>query len=108
MRLDENDEIVAALPIHKDTDNLAIFTTNGLGKKVELNEFPLQGRSGKGTICSKEEVAGALMVSDEDNILLCGNKNSLCIAATEIPLLSKISLGNIMIKDNKILKVTKI
>ena len=108
MKLDENDEIVAALPIHKDTDNLAIFTTNGLGKKVELNEFPLQGRSGKGTICSKEEVAGALMVSDEDNILLCGNKNSLCIAATEIPLLSKISLGNIMIKDNKILKVTKI
>ncbi len=108
MRLDENDEIVAALPIHKDTDNLAIFTTSGLGKKVELNEFPLQGRSGKGTICSKEEVAGALMVSDEDNILLCGNKNSLCIAATEIPLLGKISLGNIMIKDNKILKVTKI
>lgn len=108
MRLDENDEIVAALPIHKDTDNLAIFTISGLGKKVELNEFPLQGRSGKGTICSKEEVAGALMVSDEDNILLCGNKNSLCIAATEIPLLSKISLGNIMIKDNKILKVTKI
>ena len=48
------------------------------------------------------------MVSDEDNILLCVNKNSLCIAATEIPLLSKISLGNIMIKDNKILKVTKI
>lgn len=108
MRLDENDEIVAALPIHKDTDNLAIFTTNGLGKKVELNEFPLQGRGGRGTICSKEEVAGALMVSDEDNILLCGNKNSLCIAATEIPLLGKISLGNIMIKDNKILKVTKI
>lgn len=108
MRLDENDEIVAALPIHKDTDSLAIFTTSGLGKKVELNEFPLQGRGGKGTICSKEEVAGALMVSDEDNILLCGNKNSLCIAATEIPLLSKIALGNIMIKDNKILKVTKI
>ena len=108
MRLDENDEIVAALPIHKDTDNLAIFTTNGLGKKVELNEFPLQGRGGRGTICSKEEVAGALMVSDEDNILLCGNKNSLCIAATEIPLLGKISLGNIMIKDNKILKVTKL
>lgn len=108
MRLDENDEIIAALPIHKDTDNLAIFTTNGLGKKVELNEFPLQGRGGRGTICSKEEVAGALMISDEDNILLCGNKNSLCIAATEIPLLGKISLGNIMIKDNKILKVTKI
>ena len=108
MRLDENDEIVAALPIHKNTDNLAIFTTNGLGKKVELNEFPLQGRGGRGTICSKEEIAGALMISDEDNILLCGNKNSLCIAATEIPLLGKISLGNIMIKDNKILKVTKI
>jgi len=108
MKLDENDEVVAALPIHKNTDNLAIFTTSGLGKKVELNEFPLQGRGGRGTICSKEEVAGALMVSDEDNILLCGNKNSLCIAATEIPLLGKISLGNIMIKDNKILKVTKI
>lgn len=108
MKLDEDDYIVAALPIHKLTDSLAIFMENGMGKKIKLDEFPTQGRGGKGTMCSKLAVAGALMISDEDTILLCGNKNSLCIAATEVPLLSKIATGNIMIKDNNILKVTKI
>ena len=50
IKLSEDDEIVAALPIHKTSDTVAIFTENGLGKKVSLEDFPLQGRGGKGTI----------------------------------------------------------
>lgn len=108
IKLSEDDEIVAALPIHKTSDTVAIFTENGLGKKVFLEDFPLQGRGGKGTICSKNSIIKGLMISNEDNILICGSKSSICISAKDIPLLSKISQGNILLKDNKVLSATKI
>ena len=54
------------------------------------------------------EIAGAAMICDEDNLLLIGKPNSICISATEIPQLVRTSLGNIMIKDSQIYKVLKI
>lgn len=107
INLAEDDEVIAALPIHKDTDKVAIFTAGGLGKKVDLKDFPSQNRGGKGTIVSKEEIVGAAMVSDEDNILVVGNKSSICFSAKDIPLLSRSGLGNILIKNNRVLSVTK-
>ena len=112
INLAEDDEVVAALPVHKETDKLAIFTANGLGKKVELKEFMIQGRGGKGTITSKVSetgnVVGAAMVSDEDNILVTGNKTSICFSAAEVSSGSKASNGNMVIKDNRIISITKI
>ena len=108
INLAEDDEIIAALPIHKETDTVAIFATSGIGKKVALKDFPIQTRGGKGTIASKEEVAGAAMVSDEDNILLVGNNGSICISATDVPLLNKSSNGNILIKNSRVISTTKI
>ena len=108
INLAKDDEVIAALPIHKETDTVAIITTSGLGKKVTLNEFPIQARGGKGTIASKEEIAGAAMVSDEDNILILGNTSSICISTKDIPLTSKSSQGNILIKNNRIISITKI
>ena len=113
IKLGEGDEVIAALPVHKNTDTVGIFTTAGLGKKVALNEFPLQARGGKGTIVYKPSsqtgtVIGAEMLSDEDNLLICGNYSSICISAVEVPLVGKASQGNIMIKNNKVLSVTKI
>jgi len=107
INLAEDDEVITALPIHKDTDKVAIFTAGGLGKKVDLKDFPLQNRGGKGTIVSKEEIVGAAMVSDEDNILVVGNKSSICFSAKDIPLLSRSGIGNILIKNNRVLSVTK-
>lgn len=106
--LNKEDYVVAALPIRNETDNLAIFAKNGLGKKIKLNELPLQKKAGKGLICYKNEVRAAALVSDEDNILICGDKNSLCISASEIPELSRSSLGNQIIKDSNIVSVSKV
>lgn len=106
--LNKEDYVVATLPIRNETDNLAIFTKNGLGKKIKLNELPLQKKAGKGLICYKNEVCAAALVSDEDNILICGDKNSLCISASEIPELSRSSLGNQIIKDSNIVSVSKV
>lgn len=114
IKLKENDEVLTALPIHKETDTLGVFLSNGVGKKIELKEVALQNRGGVGILVFNKTsnpditVAGVEMLSDEDNILLIGNKNSLCMSAKEIPLLSRTALGNILIKDNKVLSITKI
>lgn len=108
IKLSEGDEVIAGLPVHKLTDFIAVFSSDGLGKKVKLNEFVIQGRGGKGNIVSKEEIVGAAMVSDEDNILICGNSTSVCISSRDVPLLGRTAAGNIMIKGNKILSITKI
>ena len=109
MKLGEGDEVVAAVPVHKESDMLAIFTRSGLGKKVALTEFATQGRNGKGVICYKGEiVAGAAMISDEDNILIVGGKSNIGISAKDIPVASRTALGSTMIKDNLILSTVKI
>ena len=109
IKLNEDDEVLTALPVHKESDNVGIFTATGLGKKVALKEFPIQGRGGKGTIVYKgADLVGAAMLSDEDNVLISGNSSTICISATDVPLVSKIGQGNVLIKSNRVISVTKI
>jgi DNA gyrase subunit A len=114
INLNEGDEVVAALPVHKDTDTVGIFMSNGLGKKVALKDFQVQGRGGKGSFVYKsqadEYIVGAAMLDEEDNVLLTGVNSSICISATEIPLLGKVALGNILFKNknSRVLSITKI
>lgn len=105
IKLDENDEVIVGLPIHSDNDTVAIFSTKGYGKKTSIKEFTVQGRGGKGLVIYKPsavygQIAGATIVSNSDTILLTGQPNSICIAATDLPLLTRTSFGNIMIKSN--------
>ena len=53
IKLSENDEVKNILPVHKTTDSIAIIGKDGLGKKMKLSYFPLQGRGGKGIIIYK-------------------------------------------------------
>ena len=112
IKLMDGDRIVVGLPIHKDTDEIALFLSNGVGKKVPLSEYPLQARGGKGVIAYKvsptNRVVGAAMVDEKDNLLLIGNPNSICIPAKEVPSLTRVGLGNIMIKNSHILSVVKL
>lgn len=112
IKLDEADEVLIGLPVHKKTDNVAIITTKGLGKKVALEEFPLQGRGGKGVYAHKPseitgKIAGAAMVDNEDNILVVGKPNSICISAEDMPLTGRAAAGNIVIK-NEVKHIVKI
>jgi DNA gyrase subunit A len=105
IKLDENDEVVVGLPIHSDNDNIAIFSTKGYGKKTSIKEFNVQGRGGKGLVIYRPSaiygnIAGATVISDNDTILLTGQPSSICIAATDLPLLTRTSFGNIMVKSN--------
>ena len=111
--LKENDYVVAAMPVRHSEDQIAVFAKGGLGKKFPMNELPVQKRAGKGLICYKPTentgnvTAGALL-SDEDSILLIGDKSSICIAATEVPILSRVSIGNQLIKNGTIYSVSKV
>ena len=108
IKLDEGDEVLMGLPIHKDTDYLAVFNKVGMAKKTSLNEYPIQGRGGKGLKCSGSEIVGAALVDDTDNILLCGIPNSICFGAKDIPVLTRVAVGNQMIKNSVVKKVVKI
>lgn len=107
IKLSENDEVENILPVHKTTDSIAIIGKDGLGKKMELSDFPLQGRGGKGIIIYKgADIVGSEMIADEDNLLLVGDK-TLCISTKDVPMLGKTAVGNILIKGN-VSKVVKL
>ena len=113
IKLTENDEVIAGLPIHKHADMLAIFSESGLAKKTTFQEFPIQGRGGKGLFIYKPDtttgdVIGAALVSDEDNVLIIGRPNSICISAKDIPELGRPCNGNIMLKNSKVTSVVKL
>ena len=110
INLTEDDYVIAALPIRELNDALALFTADGYGKKINPNDTILQNRGGRGVQCYKGNsyITCAAMIEDNDSILLCGDKNSICIAATEIPLMGRATQGNAMMKGNRIISATKV
>lgn len=111
--LKTDDYVVSALPVRHDTDEIAIFSERGLGKKIKMNELILQKRAGKGLIVYKPtdisgKVCAGALISDEDSILIVGAASSICISAQDIPLLSRGSLGNQLIKGTSITSVSKV
>ena len=100
INLNPDDYVIAALPIRDANDSLGIFNVNGSGKKIKLSELVTQKRGGKGIKLTKTEVAGGALISDEDSVLIIGTNNSICISAKEIPLLSRASVGNALIKGD--------
>ena len=108
IKLDDNDLVLIGLPI-KEQKYIAIVTDTGLGKKVKITELPPQGRAGKGVYIYKgANIAGAELVDDEDNLLVIGNPNSICISVSDLPILSRIGIGNQVIKNVTVQSIVKI
>ena len=107
IKLDENDEVITGLPIQSETDEVVIISTTGYGKKVSIKDFTLQNRAGKGIMIYRPSAAygtivGATILKKDDiisKILLIGQPNSICVSSTDLPLLSRISFGNIILKS---------
>ena len=113
VNMSDDDELVAALPIRNNTDKVAVFSSKGYGKKVVLDEIPLQKRAGKGIIIYRPNIingylTAAQLVADEDLVLLVGDKTSICINASEIPEMGRTAMGNIMMKGNQVLSASKV
>ena len=109
IKLNEGDEVMVGLPIKHPTDMLATFSEKGMARKTPLSDFPVQGRGGKGLkVGSGDTLAGAALISNDDNLLIIGKPNSICIKATDVPQLSRVATGNIMIKNSAIQGVIKL
>lgn len=109
MKLNDGDSVIAALPIVDPTDYLAIVSKNGFGKKMQIDELTLQNRGGKGLFCYKEEIAGAEIIKESDNLLINGDKSSIVISGKDIPTLGRVSMGNIMLKNNEqVISITQV
>ena len=110
INLNDGDEVVTTLVIRNAEDCLSIFSTGGFTKKIAPKDLVTQKRGGKGVICYKngdDMIAGGALLSDEDSVLIIGSSKSICIPATDIPLLGRTAAGNIAIKD-RIQSVSKV
>lgn len=109
IKLKEGDEVLVGLPISRRNDNdLGIFTTSGLGKRIRISEVPTQNRGGVGVIVSESSVAGATLVDDSDNLLIIGRPNSICIEAKGISVMGRIAAGVQVVNGSKIERVIKL
>lgn len=111
--LDEGDYVVGVAAVRDTNDDVAIFSTIGCGKRVELSNFSTQKRGGKGLVAYKTsdswgDLAAIAMVNDNDNILLVGVNNSICIDGKSIPVTTRAAKGSILIKGNSIVSVSKV
>ena len=112
INLAADDEVVAALPVRHEEDDVAIFSAKGYGKRIAQTELTLQKRGGKGVIIYKPALYGVVtagqLVNSDDIILIVGNKNSICIKSDEMPVMGRLAGGNLVLKNNKILSVSKV
>lgn len=106
--LNANEQVISVTIIRDINDDLAVFAKNGQGLRIKLSDITTQSRGGKGLQYYKDGLAATTLVNDEDNLLICGNKSSICISAKTIPVLNRGAMGNIIIKDNHIQSVSKI
>lgn len=103
--LTDGDEVVCGFPV-KNNNEIAIIGKNGYGKKCNLSEFASQGRGGKGLKLGAE-IAGATMIAPDDGLLLIGKPNSICIAATDLPLQGRATIG-VKLAQNEIKSVISV
>lgn len=106
MALKSEEEVISMSVVRDSKDNLATFSSIGMAKQFNLTELSLQARGGKGIKIG--DVAAVALISNEDNLLICGAKNSICISAKDIPILGRTAQGSQVIKGDRIISVSKI
>lgn len=109
IKLNENDLAISLNVINENTKYLGVIYEDGIGKKMDINEFPAQKRDGKGLLVSKDKlVVGAVTLSGDDLILICSNQTGICLHEDELPCYSRQSIGNILIKNGNVKSVSKV
>ena len=109
IKLNEDDSAITLNVIHPETVYLGVIYDDGVGKKVPISEFPLQKRDGKGILVAKDKfVAGTLALSKDDLILISSQQKGICIPESELPELSRQSVGNILIKNGNVISIARV
>jgi len=86
IKLADNHKVIALII---ESDGMVLTATeNGFGKRTELDEFPSKGRGGQGVIAIQTSdrnggVVGAVLVKDEDEIMLISSGGTLVRTAVD-------------------------
>jgi DNA gyrase subunit A len=96
---------------------LLVVTRNGFGKRTELDEYKTQTRSGKGILTYRVTektgpVAGAMMVSEDDDLLLITSVGTIIrMHVNEISVLSRVTQGVTLMRtseENRVASLTRL
>ena len=89
MRLPEGQRVISMIMVG-DSGSILTATANGFGKRTPVEQYPLKGRGGQGVISIQAnerngEVVSAVLVEDDDEIMLISDSGTLVrIAVAEI------------------------
>ena len=117
MLLDPEDRVVSATIVEAKDNYLLIITEKGYGKRVLLQEFPLQRRGGKGVIAIKTsdktgKVADALTLKDEEPIIVVSKLGKIIrVNSGEVPIYGRHTRGVRIQKlsdEDKVVSVSKV
>jgi DNA gyrase subunit A len=102
----EGDEVIGMDVIKKDDNpNLLTIMQNGLGKKTEVKQFPLQSRGGQGVKVAKVTdktgqvaIAQVIPATSEEVIMTSLRGQVVKLALNQIPKLSRDTQGVILMR----------
>jgi len=119
IRLDDDDWVVGMSSLDREITmdkKLLMVTEYGYGKRVSLDDFPIQGRGGKGVQGIKlDDDSGKLVrigiVSDQDEIIITTEQKVIRILAGEINVYRRYARGVRLIdlsEDDRIVSVVNV
>jgi DNA gyrase subunit A len=118
IRLEEGDHVIGMAGLGREITmekKLLMVAERGHGKRVALDEFPLQGRGGKGVQGIKLDAESGLLVtvlvvSDQDEIIITTEQKVIRILAGDINVYRRYARGVRLIQledDDRIVSVVK-
>ena len=98
MNLSYDDEIVA-MQLSSQGDYMLFVSEFGMGKRTEINEFPLQRRGGKGIKCYKitgktGNVVAAKAINEDNEVMIINTEGIIIqLMVREVSILGRITSG---------------
>ena len=98
MNLDDGDEIIG-MQMDSQGETLLVGSENGIGKRTDISEFPIQKRGGKGVLCYKivektGYLVGAKLVHEDHDIMMITNEGIVIrISVKDISIIGRNTSG---------------
>ena len=98
------------LIFHCDCNNF--YASCEILERPELRDVPMavagDPERRTGIVVAKNEIADATILNDSDSVLITSVTSSICISGQEIPSLSRVAAGNILIKNGNVISMSRI
>lgn len=107
MKLNPDDEVVAARRIRGTAKEILSVSTDGYAKRTILTDFSITSTNTKGVKIQKSEsMCDFMPIDDQTDLLVISNISQIRVKITEVPLLTRGTLGTKIIKLSETSKVT--